>query len=107
MNLSRVIPVPDLMCADAAVRVDVAALRQALVFAFAAGGAMDAFDDAINKASLPASSWARAGAIIKSTRHNVNTKSLCLVIHALQAREDGCIVFYVRIKPMRITLHRR
>ncbi len=60
MNLSRVIPVPDLMCADAAVRVDVAALRQALVFAFAAGGAMDAFDDAINKASLPASSWARA-----------------------------------------------
>lgn len=54
------IPVPDLLCADAAVRVDVGALRQALVFAFAAGGAMDAFDDAINKASLPPSSWRRA-----------------------------------------------
>jgi DNA mismatch repair protein MutS2 len=52
--------VPDLLCADAAVRVDVAALRQALVFAFAAGGAMDAFDDAIARASLPPSSFGRA-----------------------------------------------
>jgi DNA mismatch repair protein MutS2 len=60
VNLFPVIPVPDLMCADAAVRVDLAALRQTLVFAFAAGGAMDSFDDAINKANLPPSSWARA-----------------------------------------------
>lgn len=60
MNLSSVIPVPDLLCAEGAVRVNVAALRQTLVFAFAAGGAMDAFDDAINKASLPPSSWNRA-----------------------------------------------
>jgi DNA mismatch repair protein MutS2 len=54
------VPVPDLLCAEAAVRVDVAALRQTLVFAFAAGGAMEAFDDAIGKASLPPSSWGRA-----------------------------------------------
>jgi DNA mismatch repair protein MutS2 len=60
VNLVSVIPVPDLMCADAAVRVDLAALRQALVFAFAAGGSMEAFDDAINKATLPPSSWGRA-----------------------------------------------
>jgi DNA mismatch repair protein MutS2 len=42
------------------VRVDVAALRQTLVFAFAAGGAMEAFDGAIARASLPSSSWGRA-----------------------------------------------
>ena len=53
------IPVPDLQCADATVRVDVAALRQALVFAFAAGGAMEAFDDAVGRAVLPRSSWSR------------------------------------------------
>jgi DNA mismatch repair protein MutS2 len=54
------IPVPDLLSADAAVRVDLAALRQTLVFAFAAGGAMDAFDDTIARAALPPSSWSRA-----------------------------------------------
>jgi DNA mismatch repair protein MutS2 len=55
------IPIPDLMCAEAgAARIDVAALRQTLVFAFAAGGAMDAFDDAVARASLPPSSWGRA-----------------------------------------------
>lgn len=51
---------PDLLCAEARVRIDVAALRQTLVFAFAAGGAMDAFDEAIARASLPPSSWGRA-----------------------------------------------
>jgi DNA mismatch repair protein MutS2 len=60
VNLFSVTPIPDLMCADAAVRVDVASLRQTLVFAFAAGGGLDAFDDAIAKAALPPSSWGRA-----------------------------------------------
>jgi DNA mismatch repair protein MutS2 len=55
-----VVPTPDLLCADASTRVDVALLRQTLVFAFAAGGSVDAFDDAIAKASLPASSFGRA-----------------------------------------------
>jgi len=54
------IPIPDLLCAEAAVRVDAAALRQTLVFAFAAGGAMESFDAAIARASLPQSSWGRA-----------------------------------------------
>jgi DNA mismatch repair protein MutS2 len=54
------LPIPDLLCADAAVRVDSAALRQTLVFAFAAGGAMEAFDGALSQASLPPSSWGRA-----------------------------------------------
>ncbi len=50
-------PVPDLMSAEPAVRVDVSALRTALVFAFAAGGAPDVFDEVIAAARLPASTW--------------------------------------------------
>ena len=51
---------PDLLCAEPKVRVDVEALRQALVFAFAAGGSVEAFDDAVANAALPPSSWDRA-----------------------------------------------
>ncbi len=54
------LPIPDLLCAEAAERVDVRSLRQALVFAFAAGGALEAFDDGIASASLPPSTWDRA-----------------------------------------------
>jgi DNA mismatch repair protein MutS2 len=56
---SPVSPCPDLLCADARVRVDVPALRQTLVFAFAAGAPQEAFDDAIAIAALPLSSWRR------------------------------------------------
>lgn len=55
------LPVPDLLSADARVRIDVQAVRQTLVFAFAAGGPQEAFDDAVAGAALPASSWRRAG----------------------------------------------
>jgi DNA mismatch repair protein MutS2 len=54
-------PVPDLLCAQASARVDLESLRQALVFAFAAGGSPEAFDNAVATASLPASSWNRNG----------------------------------------------
>jgi DNA mismatch repair protein MutS2 len=54
------LPIPDLLCAQPAERVDVASLRQALVFSFAAGGSMEAFDEAIAGASLPPSTWDRA-----------------------------------------------
>jgi DNA mismatch repair protein MutS2 len=50
---------PDLLCGDARVRVDVAALKQTLVFAFAAGAPVDAFDDAVARAALGPSSWSR------------------------------------------------
>jgi len=52
--------VPDLLCAEPAVRVEVSALRTALVFAFAAGGAPEVFDEAIAGARLPASTWDRS-----------------------------------------------
>jgi DNA mismatch repair protein MutS2 len=53
-------PVPDLLSADAAVRVDVPELRQLLVFAFAAGADPAAFDRALGLTALPASSWDEA-----------------------------------------------
>jgi DNA mismatch repair protein MutS2 len=52
--------VPDLLCAEPAVRVEVSALRTALVFAFAAGGAPEVFDELIAAARLPASTWDRS-----------------------------------------------
>jgi DNA mismatch repair protein MutS2 len=52
--------VPDLLCAEPAVRVDVSALRTALVFGFAAGGAPEVFDEVIAGARLPASTWDRS-----------------------------------------------
>jgi DNA mismatch repair protein MutS2 len=48
---------PDLLAADPSVRINVAALRQAIVFAFAAGGSQDVFDDLVAGARLPASAW--------------------------------------------------
>jgi DNA mismatch repair protein MutS2 len=51
---------PDLVCATPSVRVDLRALRNALVFAFAAGGALEAFDDVIAAAKLPSSTWDKA-----------------------------------------------
>jgi DNA mismatch repair protein MutS2 len=52
-----VIPPPDLLAADPSVRVDTGALRQALVFAFAAGGTQEPFDQAGAAAKLPPTSW--------------------------------------------------
>jgi DNA mismatch repair protein MutS2 len=53
-------PIPDLLAADPSVRIDLGALRQAIVFAFAAGGSQEAFDDLVARAQLPASAWDKA-----------------------------------------------
>jgi DNA mismatch repair protein MutS2 len=53
-------PIPDLLSATPLVRVDAAALRETLVFAFAMGGEVESFDEALAGASLPATSWDRA-----------------------------------------------
>jgi DNA mismatch repair protein MutS2 len=52
--------IPDLLAATPTTRIDVASLRQALVFAFAAGGSIETFDDALANAILPESSWDRS-----------------------------------------------
>ena len=54
------LPVPDLLAVDAAVRVDTAALRQALVFGFATGSSVETFEGITSQAVLPASNWDRA-----------------------------------------------
>ncbi len=49
--------VPDLLSLEAAVRVDRTVLRQTLVFAFAMGGTVEAFDRVLATAVLPPSGW--------------------------------------------------
>src|SRR5579859_5737591 len=51
---------PDLLAAEAAVRVDLKSLATALVFAFAAGGAPEHFDDPVAAARLPPTTWEKA-----------------------------------------------
>jgi DNA mismatch repair protein MutS2 len=53
-------PIPDLLSADPELRVDRVELKQTLIFAFAAGSAVDAFDGALVGATLPRSRWDRA-----------------------------------------------
>lgn len=53
-------PIPDLLSATAKARVDTESLRQTLVFAFAMGGSVEPFNQAIAGATLPASSWDRS-----------------------------------------------
>ncbi len=53
------VPIPDLICADAAVRIDLAAVREALVFAFATGASQEVFDGVLAGAALPPSTWKR------------------------------------------------
>jgi DNA mismatch repair protein MutS2 len=57
---SLAFPVPDLVCADPAVRVDLGVIRQILVFAFATSGSQEALDGVLANAKIPASSWNRA-----------------------------------------------
>ena len=49
--------IPDLLAADPSVRIDIGALRQAIVFAFAAGGSQEAFDEIVARAKLPPTGW--------------------------------------------------
>jgi DNA mismatch repair protein MutS2 len=53
-------PIPDLLSADPALRVDAAEMRQTLIFAFATGSSVDLFDQVLAGATLPPSRWDRA-----------------------------------------------
>ena len=52
-------PIPDLLCDVPAVRVDLDALGQALVFGFALGSTVETFEGVIARAALPPSGWDR------------------------------------------------
>ncbi len=88
-------PIPDLVCADARVRVDLATLRQALVFAFASSGSSDVFDDAMAKASLPASSWDRT-AFARDLYLDEVVES-CLGVHIGGTRYRACARYLARV----------
>ncbi|WP_284720926.1 MutS-related protein [Polyangium sorediatum] len=53
------VPVPDLLCDEAEVRVDLDELHQTLAFAFALGTSLDAFERVLAAAALPSSTWDR------------------------------------------------
>jgi DNA mismatch repair protein MutS2 len=53
-------PIPDLLSADPELRVDRVELLQTLIFAFATGSAVDAFDAALVRKTPPPSAWDRA-----------------------------------------------
>jgi DNA mismatch repair protein MutS2 len=53
-------PIPDLLSAEPALRIDAVELGEVLVFAFATGGAIESFDDILGKAALPPSTWDRS-----------------------------------------------
>ena len=71
---------PDLLCADARPRLDRVAVREALVFAFAAGGSSEMFDDVVARASLPPSSWQKSAFARDLYLDEIATKSLALAI---------------------------
>lgn len=50
-------PIPDLLSAEPTIRVDLAELRQTLVFAFAMSGEVEQFERALAEAALPESAW--------------------------------------------------
>ncbi|MDI3288069.1 DNA mismatch repair protein [Polyangium sp. 15x6] len=53
------VPVPDLLCDEAEVRVDLDELHQTFAFAFALGISLDAFERVLATAALPSSTWDR------------------------------------------------
>ncbi|MBV9948010.1 MAG: DNA mismatch repair protein [Myxococcales bacterium] len=83
------LPAPDLLTAEPAVRVDLHALRQSLVFAFAAGGSFETFDDAIAKAALPATRWGRASFARDIYLDEIVERSLSLRIEGRAVRTCG------------------
>jgi DNA mismatch repair protein MutS2 len=50
-------PIPDLLCSAPALRLDAAALKQTLTFAFASGAPGSALAQTLEKAALPPSTW--------------------------------------------------
>jgi len=83
------LPIPDLLSADARMRISTAALRQALVFAFAAGAPQAAFDDVVGAADLPASSWERDGFVRDVYVDEIVDKCLALRVGAEGYRASG------------------
>ena len=88
-------PVPDLLSLDTSLRIDAAALRQTLAFAFAAGVPAEAFDRAIGEARLPASTWDR-----RHFERDLFLRDLVenkLPVRALGRTYQPCVAYLVRV----------
>jgi DNA mismatch repair protein MutS2 len=89
------LPAPDLLCADGRLRLDRVAAREALVFAFAAGGSVEVFDDVVARASLPASSWQKSAFARDLYLDDIATKSLAVRIDG--KAQPTCTRYIARI----------
>lgn len=93
--------IPDLLCAAASARIDIRALRQALVFAFAAGAPSEVFDEALLAAELPASSWRRGDFARDLYVEEIVEKCLALKIDGKAYRACDRYVERVLVNPPR------
>ncbi len=74
------LPAPDLLAARGRLRLDPVATREALVFSFAAGGSVEAFDDVVARAALPPSSWQKSAFARDLYLDEIAAKSLAVRI---------------------------
>jgi DNA mismatch repair protein MutS2 len=91
--------VPDLLSADPAAaleaRIDLAVLRQGLVFGFAAGASQEVFDGTLAKARLPGSAWRRGGFARDLYVDELVAKGFEIRIEG--ARYDPCARYVTRV----------
>jgi DNA mismatch repair protein MutS2 len=91
--------VPDLLSSDPTAsleaRIDLAVLRQGLVFGFAAGASQEVFDGALAKARLPASGW-RTGGFARDLYIN-DLVGKGFEIRIDDARHAACSRYLVRV----------
>lgn len=88
-------PPPDLISLTPSLRLDRAALRQTLAFAFAAGAQADAFDHILAEIRLPPSDWDRAQFGRDLFLHELVER--CLPVKAAGAAYEPCLPYLVRI----------
>lgn len=87
-------PIPDLLSAEPAIRVDLVALRQTLVFAFATNGEVEQFDRALEGAALPASGWDSAHFARDLFLSDLVER--CLPVRALGRAYEPCATYLLR-----------
>ena len=86
---------PDLLSLTPSLRVDRAAMRQALAFAFAAGVEEDSFERILAVARLPPSSWDRAH--YERDLFLEDLVERCLPVKAAGAVYEPCLPYLARV----------
>jgi len=105
---TQAVPLPDLLCEDAQIRVDLDDLHNTFAFGFALGTSVESFDRVLASAALPPSTWDRSDferdifledLVSRALRFRVNGKpqSPCLgyLLRALSEppRDASCVLF--------------